>query len=347
MVNVLVLGVGNAASALVQLIQMAKGANSPFEGFIYPKIGPYGPGDISIVGALDVHEGKVGRDLAEAIHVAPNNTRTFATVPPIGVTVKPGYLGDGIAKHLRNNLPLVPTNKKEAASFIRASDADICIAFLPAGSKRAAAFYAKACLDAGISFINSGPEPLASDPDRVKAFKKAGLILAGDDIQSAIGANFVSRTIARGIRERGGRIKWLRQFNRGGTPDFESTFHPDRLASKERSKTEGLAKEAGTKDVVATLTGYDPALGPTKVMDLRILGKICEHIPLKLNVRLEIDDGPNNALSMIDVVRLTKLALDRGISGTLDAFSYYFKSPPRYVPIARQRQLVDTFLAAA
>jgi hypothetical protein len=49
----------------------------PVPGFMHPELGGYRIGDIEVVAAFDVAEGKVGRDLAEALAAAPNNTARF------------------------------------------------------------------------------------------------------------------------------------------------------------------------------------------------------------------------------------------------------------------------------
>lgn len=53
------------------------------------------------------------------------------------------------------------------------------------------------------------------------------------------------------------------------------------------------------------------------------------NVPLNLELKLEVWDSPNSAGVVIDAVRCAKLALDRGISGSLTApSSYFMKTPP-------------------
>jgi myo-inositol-1-phosphate synthase len=48
-----------------------------------------------------------------------------------------------------------------------------------------------------------------------------------------------------------------------------------------------------------------------------------------MELKLEVWDSPNSAGVVIDAVRCAKLAMERGISGSLDGPSAYFmKSPP-------------------
>jgi myo-inositol-1-phosphate synthase len=51
---------------------------------------------------------------------------------------------------------------------------------------------------------------------------------------------------------------------------------------------------------------------------------------------------------VIDAVRCCKLALDRGLGGTLEGpAAYFMKSPPVQHSDERARQLVEAFIAAA
>ena len=52
-------------------------------------------------------------------------------------------------------------------------------------------------------------------------------------------------------------------------------------------------------------------------------------MPLNAELKIEVWDSPNSAGVVIDAVRLAKLALNNGVSGTLAApSSYLMKSPP-------------------
>jgi myo-inositol-1-phosphate synthase len=52
-------------------------------------------------------------------------------------------------------------------------------------------------------------------------------------------------------------------------------------------------------------------------------------VPLNVELKLEVWDSPNSAGVITDAIRCAKLALDRGLAGTLVApSSYFMKSPP-------------------
>jgi len=57
-------------------------------------------------------------------------------------------------------------------------------------------------------------------------------------------------------------------------------------------------------------------------------------------------DSPNSAGVVIDAVRLAKLALNNGITGTLEGPSaYLMKSPPVQYTDDSARELVEDFIA--
>ena len=68
-VRVGIVGVGNCASSLVQGLTYYRDAksNEPVPGLMNVDLGGYHISDIQIASAFDVHAGKVGRDVAEAI----------------------------------------------------------------------------------------------------------------------------------------------------------------------------------------------------------------------------------------------------------------------------------------
>ena len=69
-------------------------------------------------------------------------------------------------------------------------------------------------------------------------------------------------------------------------------------------------------------------------------------VPITVELKLEVWDSPNSAGIVIDAVRLAKLALVNGISGSLEAPSaYLMKSPPKQIPDAGARDAVERFIA--
>ncbi len=74
-------------------------------------------------------------------------------------------------------------------------------------------------------------------------------------------------------------------------------------------------------------------------------GRTFGDVPLNIELKLEVVDAPNSAGIVIDAVRCAKLALDRGISGTLfDPASYFMKSPPIQYSDEEARRRTEAFI---
>ena len=63
---------------------------------------------------------------------------------------------------------------------------------------------------------------------------------------------------------------------------------------------------------------------------------------------MEVWDSPNSAGVVIDAVRCAKLALDRGIGGSLEGPSaYLMKTPPKQYTDDQARQLIEEFIGTS
>jgi myo-inositol-1-phosphate synthase len=86
-------------------------------------------------------------------------------------------------------------------------------------------------------------------------------------------------------------------------------------------------------------------LGDKKICYIYLEGRKFGNRPVILTVKLEVEDSPNSAGVVIDVVRAVKIALDRGISGALTSISSYaFKHPPVQVPDNIAKQWVEDYI---
>src|SRR3989337_87155 len=101
-IRVAIIGVGNCASSLVQGVHYYRNAKpgDPIPGIMHVDLGGYHIRDVEFVAVFDVDRNKVGKDLADAIYAAPNNTYRFADVPRSGVQVSRGMTHDGLGKYL-------------------------------------------------------------------------------------------------------------------------------------------------------------------------------------------------------------------------------------------------------
>ena len=90
---------------------------------------------------------------------------------------------------------------------------------------------------------------------------------------------------------------------------------------------------------------YVPWLKDQKVCFIRMEGRKFGNAPIELELRLKVEDSPNSAGCAIDAIRCCKLALDRGISGSLTSISAYtMKTPPTQYPDHVAREMLEEFI---
>ena len=347
-IKVALAGLGNCASSLVQGIEYYRNHDTA-EGLIHHRVGPYAVSDIEVVAVFDVDKRKVGKDMADAIWTEPNCTKKLADVPKRGVLVSKGPVLDGVAEHMQDVFWVDDSQKEvNVAGILQTTGAEMLICYLPVGSAQAARFYAQAALDAGVAFINAIPEFICSDDEWISKFKAKGIPCAGDDIKSQVGATIVHRVLTRLIQDRGHSIENTYQLNIGGNTDFLNMVDETRLTSKRKSKTQAVTSildESGKIKVRIGPSDYIPHLKDNKICYINIKGKQFADVPYELDLKLSVEDSPNSAGVMVDVIRAMRLALDRKLSGNLEATSAYcFKSPKVQMRDDIARAKLDAFI---
>ena len=351
-----IVGLGNCASSFVQGLTHYSDANSnqPPPGLMNVELGGYHVRDLEIASAFDVHAGKVGRDVSEAIFASPNNTIRFATPKPTGVQVRRGPTLDGVGQYVADDIVESEEPPVDVAQVLIDSRTEVLVSYLPVGSQQATEFYAEQALKAGCAFVNCIPVFIASDPKWARRFEERGLPIVGDDIKSQVGATIVHRVLANLMRERGVRIDRTYQLNFGGNTDFKNMLERERLESKKVSKTQAVTSNldgplAGTKDdrnVHIGPSDYVAWLDDRKWAYVRLEGRAFGDVPLNLEYKLEVWDSPNSAGIIIDAIRAAKIAKDRGIGGALlSASSYLMKSPPEQREDTEGRAKLEAFIA--
>ena len=353
-IRVALVGVGNSASALVQGTQYYKDAKETesVPGLMHVNFGGYHIRDICFVAAFEVNKDKIGKDLSEAIWVKPNCCVKFADVPNLGVTVSPAPILDGVAPHMRETFNVYDdskTSKESIVKILKDAKAEVLVNYLPVGSHDAVRFYAQCAIDAGCAFVNCMPEFIGSDSTKEwpAKFEKAGLPVLGDDIKSQVGATILHRNLVRLCLDRGVIVDETYQLNLGGDTDFQNMTVESRLKSKRISKTEAvtslvpyaLPTRIGPSDFVQFL-------GNKKICYISLKGRKFGDRPISISVKLEVEDSPNSAGVVIDLIRAAKIALDRKIAGALLSMpSYAFKHPPVQVPDNQAREWTEAWIA--
>lgn len=343
-IRIAIAGIGNCASSLIQGIyyytpeRCAEGV----VGLMHTEIGGYQPNDIKVVAAFDVDARKVGQDVSRAMFAKPNCTKIFqAEIPEMGVTVQMGQVLDGISAHMADydedrtfvRATATELTRAEIVAVLKASRADVLLNYMPVGSEAAARFYAECALEAGCGFVNNMPVFIASDKAYAERFEAANLPIIGDDIKSQVGATITHRVLTDLFAKRGVKLLHTYQLNTGGNTDFLNMKNQQRLASKKTSKTEAVqavTKKRMEKDNIHIgPSDYVPWQNDNKIAFIRMEGLQFGDVPMDIELRLSVQDSPNSAGVVIDMIRCCKLALELGVGGVLTGPSAYFcKHPP-------------------
>jgi len=358
-IKIAIVGIGNCTSALIQGLYFYKQhGNKEVNGLMNWDLGGYDPTDITIAAAFDIDRRKVGLDVGKAIFQSPNCTKVFHPgVPDIGVTVHMGALYDGVSPHMADLDPKYrfdPSEEPDASKAavigeLRKSGSQVLVNFLPVGSQQAAEFYITCALEAGVAVVNCIPVFIASEPEWAHRFTTRGLPVIGDDVKSQMGATIIHRALTDLFRRRGVELERTYQLNTGGNTDFLNMLDRTRLASKKQSKTEAVQSVAAHR-----LTDGNIHIGPSdyvswqrdnKVGFIRMEGRIFGDVSIDLEMRLSVEDSPNSAGVVIDMIRCARLALDRGMAGPLLGPSAFFcKHPPEQFTDDEAYHMVSKFV---
>ena len=351
-INVAIIGVGNCASALIQGVSFYHNAKETdfVPGLMHVNLGGYHVSDINFLAGIDIDINKVGKDLAEAIFIPPNNTMKFCDVPPTGVKVARGMLHDGLGKYLSQIIQKAPGPTDNIIKILKETRTDVVINYLPVGSQEATKWYIEQVLEAGCGFINCIPVFIVREKYWHDRFAAKGLPCIGDDIKSQVGATIVHRVLTKLFRDRGVKLEKTYQLNFGGNTDFLNMLERERLESKKISKTNAVTSQLDYKmnpdDIHIGVSDYVPFLTDRKFCHIRMEGRSFGDAPILLELKLEVWDKPNSAGVVIDAIRCCKLALDHGLKGSLiEPSSYFMKSPPVQFSDEEARLKTKEFIA--
>jgi myo-inositol-1-phosphate synthase len=336
---------------LIQGTQYYKDAkeNTTVPGLMHVNFGGYHIRDIKFVAAFEVNKDKIGKDLSKAIFTKPNCVVKISDVPHLNVKVSSAPIMDGVAPHMREVFNVYDEKAQGSGDVVKVlkdAKADVLVNYLPVGSREATRFYAQAAMDAGCAFVNCMPEFIASNQEWSKKFEAAGLPVAGDDIKSQVGATILHRNLVRLCLDRGVIVDETYQLNLGGDTDFLNMTVEERLKTKRISKTEAVTSLVPYE--LPTRIGpsdYVHFLNNKKICYITLKGRKFGDRPITINVKLEVEDSPNSAGVVIDLIRAVKIALDRKIKGALlSVSSYAFKHPPIQVPDSTAKQWVEDYI---
>jgi myo-inositol-1-phosphate synthase len=327
-IRVAIAGLGNCAASLIEGIQYYRQDPESNEGLLFPHLACYSVHDIEVVAAFDISSLKVNKLVKQAIYEPPNN---FVRLPDVSLDTEAcvyrGPTLDGNPEHLARFVPESSEEPVDVVSVLKDNAVDVLVNLLPTGSFEATEFYAQRALEAGCAFINCIPTVLAQRPEVQAQFREKQLPLLGDDIKSQIGTTILHRALLHMLESRGATLHKTSQVNIGGNTDFANFVQ--RAESKLVSKRKSLARYLHEDTAFHVGHHYDPTKGPLKNAFIEIEAGVFGGSPVKLSIKLESDDKPNSAGSIVDLIRIAKGALDHQMGGLIpDACAFYFKSAP-------------------
>lgn len=326
-IKVALVGIGNAASALVQGIEYYK-SRSTAMGLLHPTMAGYHISDIDIVAAFDISKRKVLKNLNDAIKA--NDLDIMTELSPTTTIVQMGPVLDGVIDETRQVIIPAEYDPVDVKTILMDSDAEIVLCLLPSGADEAVIFYAEESIAAGCAFINATPTKIATDKTIARKFFLAGLPLIGDDLQDQFGATIVHKLILQLMQKQGVKIKESYALDVGGGAESLNTIHRARSIKRE-IKTNTVASSLNIDaPIVAGTSDYVPHLRNGRNSMLWIVGNGFLGSEIVMDIKIQTQDGPNGGAILADVIRATKIALHQGAAGAINEIaSYGFKNPPK------------------
>lgn len=357
MIKVAILGQGMVATHLAIGIERIKqGEIEPYGVPLAKYKLPYRIEDIDIVVAYDVDVNKIDKSLYEVAKELIGDTL------PIPTTLKDIYVREGIHLGSLKGLPFKATGLEEKMGLKSAIykliddwkelDVDIIVNVITTEYGKpfhrlellekavnegnngvtashayayATAMYSKDYKKAG--FINVIPTPLANDDAVIELYRKVGAVVLGDD--GATGATPLTADLLEHLAERNRYVKFIVQFNIGGNTDFLALAQPERNLMKEHTKSK-IVEDILGYDAPHYIkpTGYLEPLGDKKFVAMHLEYLTFNGLQDEIYVLARINDSPALAGKLVDLIRLAKIAVDRGIRGTVyEINAFYMKKP--------------------
>jgi len=368
MIRVVILGQGMVASHLAVGIERIKqGEVEPYGVPLASIELPYKVEDIEIVRSYDVDESKVGKSLYKVCSKLLGNSTKIPS------TLKDVYVSRGIHMGSMDGMPIKVKGLEDKVSIddaitamlddFKSDNVDVIVNLITTeygeplnnvaklrssftdGVKRqltASQIYAYVAseysrLYKSIAFVNGIPIPLANDQAYVDLYKEDGGVLLGDD--GATGATPLTADLLEHLAERNRRVKFIVQFNIGGNTDFLALTLPKKNLMKELTKS-SIVEDILGYDAPHYIkpTGYLKPLGDKKFVSMHIEYLSFNGFKDEIYVEARINDSPAMAGSVVDMIRMAKIAVDKGHKGTIYPVNVFFMKkpgPPRSKSIAK------------
>jgi myo-inositol-1-phosphate synthase len=345
-IQVVVAGVGNCCSALLQSIIFHKDNDV---GLIHKNVGGMRPSDIEIIGAVDIDSRKVGRDLSEAILAQPNVALKVCDVPHLGIKVIKGPILDGADGVLKDLIKVDDSTEENISKYLHDVGAEILVNLLPTGCQKASEFYADAAIHGGCAFINCTQSKIASDNRWIEAFEDKNLPLVGDDLMSQIGGTALHMGLLEFLSRRGVKVDKTYQLDIGGSMEAYGVLEDFRREEKRKVKSETIKQVLPAESKIATGTSdYVSFMKDRRTSYFYIEGRNTLGTDVIADIYLRTYDGSNGAGMLLDILRGVKLALNRRVGGQLTSISAYgFKNPPIHTSLTEAQRWFEEFISGS
>jgi myo-inositol-1-phosphate synthase len=190
---------------------------------------------------------------------------------------------------------------------------------------RPSMLYAYAAFQEGCGYINFTPSSAALSPPLCAIAERQGVPYMGSDGKT--GETLVKSALAPMFKYRNLRVLTWQGYNMLGDRDGEVLAHEDNLATKVRSKDSVLASILGYPVHTHVGIDYVPSLHDLKTAwDFIHFQGFLDH-KMSLQFTWQGCDSILAAPLVLDMVRLTELAMRRGEKGAMTQLAPYFKSP--------------------
>ncbi|MFW9941823.1 MAG: inositol-3-phosphate synthase [Candidatus Thorarchaeota archaeon] len=329
-IKLAIVGIGNAASALIQGIECYKDRSND-RGLLRPTLAGYRVSDIEIVAAIDISEKKVGKNIYEAIY--ENELDVVVDFHnKVKIPVVMGNILDGVIAETQKSIKPAQILPEDIAKYFKSTGTEIVLCLLPSGADNAVKFYANQAIKANCAFINATPTKIATDYEFAKKFYDSELPLIGDDLQDQFGATILHKMVIQQMLDRGIDIKESYALDVGGGAESLNTIYRAREIKREiksMSVTRALNIDA---PIVAGTSDWVEFLNNKRNSMLWIVGKGFLGSEIIMDIKIQTEDGPNGGSVLVDVIRATKVAINQSAIGCIDEISAYgFKNPPKAV----------------
>lgn len=331
-IRVAVVGVGNVSSALIQAIYSKR-----ITGLWHQRVGGYEFNDIEVVSAYDVDRRKIGLTLSEGIMQQPNVGPRFVDIRKLNIEIMKGIINDTAPANISENLE----STDSIVDSLKESKADIALNLIPSGMPRTSLSYAEQCLRAGVSLVNCTPSEIAQDRGIQAKFRRAKLIVAGDDLMSQFGGTAFHKGILDFIVSRGIKLEKSYQLDVGGGNETLNTISEDVKMEKREIKTQSIASEVPYKfATVAGTTDYVDYMNNNRTSYFWISGKGLFSSEIGIDIYLRTNDGANAVNVLLDVIRAVSYSIKRKQFGTVPEINEFgFKKLAKQVRMQKSHEV--------